>query len=136
MQKQLPRGLRNNNPLNIRISGTPWQGKVSPNTDGAFEQFTSLEFGVRAALVNIRTYIKRDRINTVQAIISRWAPGSDGNNVKAYIEVVCNRSGLTATERLQYNDKNKLCRLVWAMAFVECGQVISFGRVENAWALI
>lgn len=136
MQKQLPRGLRNNNPLNIRISGTPWQGKVSPNTDGAFEQFTSLEFGVRAALVNIRTYIKRDRINTVQAIISRWAPGSDGNNVKAYIEVVCNRSWLTATERLQYNDKNKLCRLVWAMAFVECGQDISFGRVENAWALI
>ena len=136
MQKQLPRGLRNNNPLNIRISGTPWQGKVSPNTDGAFEQFTCLEFGVRAALVNIRTYIKRDRINTVQAIISRWAPGSDGNNVKAYVEVVCNHSGLTATERLQYNDKNKLCRLVWAMAFVECGQDISFGRVENAWALI
>lgn len=136
MQKQLPRGLRNNNPLNIRISGTPWQGKVSPNTDGAFEQFTSLELGVRAALVNIRTYIKRDRINTVQAIISRWAPSSDGNNVKAYIDVVCNRSRLTATERLQYNDKNKLCRLVWAMAFVECGQDISFGRVENAWALI
>lgn len=136
MQKQLPRGLRNNNPLNIRISGTPWQGKVSPNTDGAFEQFTSLELGVRAALVNIRTYIKRDRINTVQAIISRWAPSSDGNNVKAYIEVVCNRSGLTATERLQYNDKNKLCRLLWAMAFVECGRDISFGRVENAWALI
>lgn len=136
MQKQLPRGLRNNNPLNIRISGTPWQGKVSPNTDGTFEQFTSLEFGVRAALVNIRTYIKRDRINTVQTIISRWAPGSDGNNVKAYVEVVCNHSGLAATERLQYNDKNKLCRLVWAMAFVECGRDISFGRVENAWALI
>ena len=136
MQKQLPRGLRNNNPLNIRISGTPWQGKVSPNTDGAFEQFTSLEFGVRAALVNIRTYIKRDRIDTVQAIISRWAPCSDGNNVKAYIDVVCNRSRLTASERLQYDDKNKLCRLVWAMAFVECGQKISFGRVENAWALI
>lgn len=136
MTNKLPRGLRNNNPLNIRISGTPWQGKIEPNTDGLFEQFSSLEFGIRAALVNIRTYIKRYRINNVQSIISRWAPSSDGNNVKAYIEVVCNKAQLTPTKILKYNDKNKLCRLVWAMAFVECGQEISFGRVENAWAII
>lgn len=135
MQNQ-PRGLRNNNPLNIRISSTPWQGKVANNTDGQFEQFTSLELGIRAALVNIRTYIRRDRLDNVQLIISRWAPGSDGNNVKAYIEVVCKRAQLKPTERLSYNDKNKLCRLVWAMAYVECGQEVSFGRVENAWALI
>lgn len=136
MQKQLPRGIRNNNPLNIRISGTPWQGKVTNNTDGTFEQFTSLELGIRAALVNIRTYIKRDHLCNITLIISRWAPRSDRNNVKAYIEVVCNRANLTATEIIKYNDKNKLCRLVWAMAYVECGVVISFGRVENAWALI
>jgi hypothetical protein len=136
MQKQLPRGIRNNNPLNIRISGTPWQGKVTNNTDGTFEQFTSLEYGVRAALVNIRTYIKRDRLCNITQIISRWAPSSDGNNVKAYIEVVCSRANLTSTEVLKYNDKNKLCRLVWAMAYVECGCEISFGRVENAWAII
>lgn len=135
MQNQ-PRGLRNNNPLNIRISSTPWQGKVANNTDGQFEQFTSLELGIRAALVNIRTYIRRDRLDNVQLIISRWAPSSDGNNVKAYIEVVCQRAQLKPTERLSYNDKNKLCRLVWAMAYVECGQEVSFGRVENAWALI
>ena len=135
MQNQ-PRGLRNNNPLNIRISSTPWQGKVANNTDGQFEQFTSLELGIRAALVNIRTYIRRDRLANVQLIISRWAPGSDGNNVKAYVEVVCQRAQLKTTERLSYNDKNKLCRLVWEMAFVECGQEISFGRVENAWALV
>lgn len=136
MTNKLPRGLRNNNPLNIRISGTPWQGKIEPNTDGQFEQFSSLEFGLRAALVNIRTYIRSYRIDTVQTIISRWAPCSDGNNVKAYIEVVCNKANLTPTQILKYNDRNKLCRLVWAMAFVECGQEISFGRVENAWAII
>jgi len=136
MTNKLPRGLRNNNPLNIRISGTPWQGKIEPNTDGQFEQFSSLEYGLRAALVNIRTYIRSYRIDTVQTIISRWAPGSDGNNVKAYIEVVCNKANLTPTQILKYNDRNKLCRLVWAMAFVECGVEISFGRVENAWAII
>ena len=37
----LPRGYRNNNPLNIRInSANNWAGKVSPNNDGNFAQFT------------------------------------------------------------------------------------------------
>lgn len=137
MQK-LPRGLRNNNPLNIRISSTPWQGKLDAahNTDGVFEQFTSMELGLRAALVNIRTYIKRDRLDTIQAIIARWAPAKDGNDVKEYVQIVCERAQISSAQRLSYNDKNKLCRLVWAMAFVECGLEISFGRVENAWALM
>lgn len=136
MTNKLPRGIRNNNPLNIRISGTPWQGKIEPNTDGQFEQFTTLEFGLRAALINIRTYIRSYHLTTIQSIISRWAPTSDGNNVKAYIEVVCNKTQLSPHQILRYNDRNKLCRLVWAMAYVECGQEISFGRVEKAWAII
>ncbi|MCA9329527.1 hypothetical protein KDA11_02695, partial [Candidatus Saccharibacteria bacterium] len=34
-----PRGIRNNNPGNIRISNNQWRGKipVSQNTDGSFE---------------------------------------------------------------------------------------------------
>jgi len=50
------RGLRNNNPGNIRISDTPWQGKIpkAMNTDKnkAFEQFESLEYGLRALMKN------------------------------------------------------------------------------------
>ena len=37
-----PRGIRNNNPLNIRLNpDNRWQGRVPPkhNSDGAFEQF-------------------------------------------------------------------------------------------------
>lgn len=135
---KLPRGLRNNNPLNIRISSTPWQGKIDAahNTDGTFEQFTSMELGIRAALVNIRTYIKRDRLDTVPLIIARWAPTKDGNDVAAYVQTVCKRAQLSSTLRLNYNDKIKLCWLVWAMAFVECGMEISFDRIEKAWTLI
>lgn len=135
MQK-LPRGLRNNNPLNIRISSTPWQGKIAENTDGAFEQFTSLEYGLRAGLVNLRTYIRRDRLDAISVIIPKWAPALDGNDVRAYVRLVSNKSGVPATRRLSYNDRSELCRIVWAMAWVECGQEISFGAVEKAWALI
>lgn len=134
--QNLPRGLRNNNPLNIRISSTPWQGKIAENTDGAFEQFISLEYGLRAGLINIRTYIKRDRLDTISVIIPKWAPALDGNDVKAYVRLVSDKSGVPATRRLSYNDRFELCRIVWAMAWVECGQEVSFEAVEKAWALI
>ena len=135
MQK-LPRGIRNNNPLNIRISSTPWQGKIAENTDGAFEQFISLEYGLRAGLVNIRTYIRRDRLDAISVIIPKWAPALDGNDVRAYVRLVSNKSGVPATRRLSYNDRYDLCRIVWAMAWVECGQEVPFSLVEKAWALI
>ena len=131
-----PRGLRNNNPLNLRITNTPWQGKITPNTDGSFEQFKSLELGIRAALVNIRTLIRRDRCDRLPLLIGKWAPNSDGNDESAYVKTVAAKANINEKERLMYANKNQMCRLVWAMAFVECGQEISFGRVENAWALI
>lgn len=134
--KSTPRGIRNNNPLNLRISSTPWQGKKTPNTDGSFEQFTTLEYGLRAAMVNIRTMIKRDRLDKIATLIPRWAPKSDGNNESAYIRYVCDRSKIGMNDRLDRNNKNQICRLVWAMAEMECGVSISFGRIENAWALI
>ena len=134
--QNLPRGIRNNNPLNIRSSSIQWQGKITENTDGTFEQFISLEYGLRAGLVNIRTYIKRDRLDNISVIIPRWAPALDGNDVRAYVRLVSNKSGVPATRRLSYNDRYELCRIVWAMAWVECGQEISFSTVEKAWALI
>ena len=36
----LPRGIRNNNPLNIR-KGCNWKGERHPQTDKAFEEFES-----------------------------------------------------------------------------------------------
>ena len=51
VQTMLPRGIRNNNPLNIRLNPeNRWQGRVSPkhNSDGAFEQFQDPIMGLRA----------------------------------------------------------------------------------------
>lgn len=129
---QLPRGLRNNNPLNI-VKGNKWLGEVQPQTDPHFEQFETLEMGLRAGFIIIRNYINR-RINTPQLIISRWAPPSE-NDTSRYIYTVCHRANLKYNERLCFTDKNKLCRLVWAMCYMENGQEVSFGRIENAYEL-
>ena len=90
----LPRGYRNNNPLNIRYSfWNAWKGKVLPNQDGTFEQFNDMAYGYRAALSLLRTYIKKYGCNTVAKIISRWAPENE-NNTQAYIQHVCEIANL------------------------------------------
>lgn len=130
------RGIRNNNPLNIRKSSVAWQGKLVESSDPSFEQFKSMEWGIRAGLVNIRTYIKKYRCDTISTIIRKWAPASDGNNTAAYIDAVCKKTQLPANKRLKVTDKNLICMLVWAMIQVECGQEVGMGKIENAWALI
>lgn len=128
-----PRGIRNNNPLNIRISNNKWIGKIQNGTDKEFEQFKNMTYGVRAAFVIVRTYMNKYHLRTPAKIIRRWAPEEDGNVTSSYIEVVCKKAGLRPNEILSFDMRNKVCRLVWAMAFYECGQTISFGLVENAY---
>ena len=114
-----PRGIRNNNPLNIRIGNT-WLGEVPNPTDSEFEQFVSIRYGLRAAFYILRRYIRRYGRNTPAKIIRAWAPANE-NNTQRYIEVVCKRSLIAPDEVIDYADKNTMVRLVKAMAYVECG---------------
>ena len=50
----LPRGIRNHNPLNIRRNGKDqWKGLADMQTDRAFCQFKSLEYGSEAYIANV-----------------------------------------------------------------------------------
>lgn len=118
----LPRGYRNNNPLNIRKSMNTWKGKVYlTNTDGVFEQFISMPYGYRAAFKLMQTYINKYGCNTVAKIISRWAPENE-NNTKSYIQHVCELAGLTPDTIVAANDKDTLTRMAYAMSIIENGQ--------------
>ena len=118
--EKLPRGYRNNNPLNIRYSaGNGWMGKVWINTDGAFEQFTSMPYGYRAALYLMRKYIKRGN-DTVRKIISIWAPENE-NNTKKYIEDVCRIADLNPDTVIARDDAGTLTKLAYAMSIIENG---------------
>ena len=71
----LPRGIRNNNPLNIRRSKDKWKGMAAQQNDAAFCQFESMEWGWRAAFYLLtRTYYHKHRLYTIRAIVSKWAP--------------------------------------------------------------
>lgn len=86
--ENMTRGQRNNNPLNIRHSTSRWQGRSVVQTDSAFVQFQSLEYGLRAGFMLLRTYFYKYKLRTIRSIISRWAPEADGNDVCAYIKYV------------------------------------------------
>lgn len=92
-----PRGLRNNNPLNIRHNADLFQGEIKGN-DKLFKTFSSMPYGYRAAFVILATYLSRGD-NTIEKIISRWAPPSE-NKTQTYISTVVKYSGVTADEIL------------------------------------
>lgn len=133
------RGMRNNNPLNLRISGNAWLGKVAHNTDGSFEQFTTLEHGLRAAILNINTIVRRRKKQrlqtTIKDLISIWAPAADNNNEESYVSTIHTYTQLPGNTIIDPSNKNQICRIVWAMAIVECNERISFVRIENAYAM-
>ena len=112
-----PRGIRNNNPGNIRISNNQWRGKipVSQNTDGSFEQFESMEMGVRAAILNLRSYFDRG-IDTIEGIIKKWAPPTE-NDTGAYVNYVERCSGVDRNKKLRFEPItiSKILRCMFVM---------------------
>lgn len=134
-----PRGIRNNNPGNIRVCvGNNWQGKVSASsrTDKQFEQFTSLEYGYRALLITLRTYITKHKRTTLRAIITRWAPSNE-NDTEAYIRRASQYSGILPGKMLKATDKAELCKLAYAISRVENGRYVGdMALIERAWDMI
>ena len=134
MKKQrIPRGIRNNNPLNLRV-GNNWKGEVSQPTDHTFEQFTEMKWGVRAAFIVLRNYIVRHKCNTIRKIISRWAPANE-NNTLAYIATVSQRANIQPDEPISFDNTCQMIALLLAMCFVENGQEIALDDVVEGWLL-
>lgn len=79
----LPRGIRNNNPGNIR-HGDNWVGMSDNQKDSSFVTFTDAKYGIRAMVKIFRSYRNRG-IYTLGQIISTWAPSNE-NNTEAYIK--------------------------------------------------
>lgn len=129
-----PRGMRNNNPGNIRVGSSPWQGKIptSQNTDGAFEQFTTYVYGIRAMIKNLLGY----NLNTIRDIIYRWAPPADNNKTEDYVNFVVIKTGLPHDQPLNLN-KNTLRKIIIAMAQMENGRpAITEDQFNYAYSIL
>src|SRR5580704_12703219 len=89
-----PRGIRNNNPLNIE-DGQFARGQPGyAGSDGRFAKFETPEHGVSAADKLLNSYQANQGLNTINGIVGRWAPSTDGNNTKAYAAHVAAQMGI------------------------------------------
>ena len=130
------RGIRNNNPLNIRRSATRWQGAREEQTDKSFVQFKSMAYGYRAAWKVLQSYYetfsRQNRPFTVRNIISRWAPPAE-NDTEAYIINVLKLASIGGKEKLlppsNPSGYGRLSRMMAAMTVIECG--IPIGQVDT-----
>lgn len=117
------RGIRNNNPGNIRISSKcDWLGKVplQYNTDGTFEQFVLPEFGIRALAMNLKNYQAKHGLYTVRGMISNYAPSCE-NNTSSYIRNVSNAIGVGADDIIDFRDPSVNYPMVCAIILQENG---------------
>lgn len=133
MDRRLPRGLRNNNPGNIRLSSTRYQGEV-PSTDKAFKQFRTMAYGYRAMFVLLYTYQKRYKRNTIEEMLNTYAPPCE-NNTNGYITRVAEESGVCATCHITTTNGDVMIPIVAAMSAVENGCPPIMRDVEQGWVL-
>jgi len=82
-----PRGIRNNNPGNIRYDGTLWQGETGQD-GGGFVTFDTPEHGIRALAKVLISYQTKHGLTTIGQMINRWAPPVE-NDTDAYVVAVC-----------------------------------------------
>ena len=137
-----PRGIRNNNPGNLRRSNDNWQGLASEQTDPQFFQFTAPEWGYRALIKTLQTYRRKHGLQTIAELISRWAPANE-NNTSAYIRSVCREMQMPSTyvpdvedKGTMVEDKGTMCALAAAISKHENGVDAVMEDVERGWELL
>ena len=131
----MSRGLRNNNPLNIRKNSTKWEGLAEVQNDASFFTFVAPEWGYRAAIRTLQNYQRVHGLTTIREWISRWAPPCE-NDTENYIRVVCDRVEMPPTARPTITNKVVMCGIVEAMSFMENGVAGNMADIYKGWKLL
>ncbi len=113
-------GIRNNNPLNVRETSIDWLGELEHDRDG-YEDFATAGDGIRAGAKLLHNYYRFYGLDTVEGVISRWAPPSE-NPTREYIRNVARWLGVDAEARLDMASVDGLAPLVKAIIRQENGE--------------
>lgn len=97
--KELPRGMRNNNPGNIKKSKCRWKGKTK-STDRSFEQFNYYWQGVRVMMIILLKYYD-EGANTVERIVYKYA--RENQLLTPYVESVSKGMALRPRQQFTMN---------------------------------
>lgn len=130
----LPRGLRNNNPGNIRRNSDVFQGEKT-SSDREFKQFKLMAYGYRAIFKILSNYYRNYKLDTIRKMIGRWAPENE-NDTDAYVKAVSYYAGIPADDPININDREQMIRIVAGMSKVENGREADMSDVIAGWNLL
>lgn len=130
----LPRGLRNNNPGNIRRNNDVFQGEKT-SSDREFKQFKLMAYGYRAIFKILSNYGRNYHLKTIRQMIGRWAPENE-NDTGAYVKAVSDYAGIPADDPIDINDREQMIRIVAGMSKVENGREADMSDVIAGWNLL
>ena len=116
----LPRGIRNNNPGNIRLNHIRWQGQKPVQSDADFVEFIAPADGLRALMKVLLTYQRKYGLDTVESIINRYAPPHE-NATDHYIHHVCKKMGVRRRDVISLENRALLTLLAKAIIRHENG---------------
>lgn len=126
--------IAKNNIFNVRYSKrNKWLGQIGSRR--GFVEFDSVDNGIRCCLVLLCNYI-RNGYDTIEKIIYRFCPPTDGNDTEKYIKIVCTRMSTPNLGVFIDRDKkivvyDDLIRLMRAMAFVENNVILTYGDISH-----
>ena len=120
VEKFIPRGIRNNNPGNIKKNNVEWEGLSAIQTDKTFFQFNDPIYGIRALTKILRTYRNSYNIKNIWGIINRYAPPSE-NDTESYKNFVKEKTGLNMLEEIEFTVEGYL-PVVKAIILMENGE--------------
>lgn len=115
-----PRGIKNQNPGNIRKSKDKWQGLADNQPDSFFFSFIAPEYGIRAMIKILWTYQDKYSLESVRELIGRWAPPTE-NNTESYIKSVAKAVGVSPDCKIDTKNTNILLPLVKSIIMHENG---------------
>lgn len=98
------RGIRNNNPGNIRHGPDKWDGLApDQSSDPSFCVFIDAKYGIRVIAKLLMAYQDYHGLKTILGIINRWAPQNE-NNTASYATFVAKRVGVPMDVSVNVHD--------------------------------
>jgi hypothetical protein len=99
---------RQHNPGDLKIPGH--EGHAPSD----FQSFASDEAGLRAMANQLSLYYNRDKLDTINAIVKKYAPRNE-NKTAEYISGVARSMGIDPGQRLDLNDRSVMSSLMAGM---------------------
>lgn len=103
------------------------------SSDSAFKAFETMAWGYRAIFVLLDSY-ERKGVNTIEAMISRYAPPVE-NYTQSYIDFVSKHSGVAPSVKVTSTNQDLMIPIVVAISEMENGVTPTMSDVREGWSL-